>query len=448
MFFWKMRLIAALLLLLGIAAGYFDAGGLGNRFSYHLGLDLAGGTHLVYRADTSALPDGQTTEAMEGLRDTIERRVNFFGVTEPVVQAQQSGDEDRLIVELAGVTDIDQAVALIGQTPFLEFRVDRPEEERRALEEALQSPETASGVTADQLFEQTPLTGRFLKRASLQFDNTTGLQPAVALEFNEDGKKLLADITQEHLKERLAIYLDGIPIQVAVVQDVITSGNAQITGTFSAKEARDLVRALNSGALPLPIELIAQQRVGAALGADALSRGIRAGFYGILAIMIFLLLWYRVPGVLAVLALGIYGVLILALFKFIPVTLTAAGIAGFILSIGMAVDANILIFERMKEELRDGKMALIATREGFFRAWPSIRDSNITSLISAAILFQFGTSIVRGFALTLGLGILVSMFSAITATRTFLFALGARERHGVLWLSRRPVEAASTAKTL
>lgn len=441
-----MRLIAVLLLLVGFAAGYFDVGGVWSKFSYHLGLDLAGGTHLVYRADTSSLPDTQVSEAMAGLRDTIERRVNFFGVTEPVVQVQQSGNEKRLIVELAGVTDIDQAIALIGKTPFLEFRVDRPEDERKALEEALQSPETAKEVTADQLFKPTPLTGRFLKRASLQFDNTTGLQPAVALEFDAEGKKLLADITHEHLGKRLAIYLDGAPIQVAVVRDEITSGNAQITGTFSAQEARNLVRALNSGALPLPITLIAQQRVGAALGADALARGIRAGFYGILAVMIFLVLWYRVPGLLAVLALGIYGVLILALFKFIPVTLTAAGIAGFILSIGMAVDANILIFERMKEELRDGKMALIATREGFFRAWPSIRDSNITSLISAAILFQFGTSIIRGFALTLGIGILVSMFSAITVTRTFLFALGARERHGVLWLSRKPIEATSTVK--
>ena len=309
--------------------------------------------------------------------------------------------------------------------------------QEKVSEPAAAAPEASADLdtVGGETFIATSLTGRFLKRSALSFDQT-GLRPAVTLEFNDEGAAMLADITKKRIGEPLAIYLDGIPIQVATVQEEITTGNAQISGSFSAEEARNLVRALNSGALPLPITLIAEQRVGALLGHEALARGLRAGIYGIIAVAIFMLAWYRFSGMLATAALGLYGALILALFQLIPVTLTAAGIAGFILSIGMAVDANILIFERSREELAVGKSLHNAIREGFSRAWPAIRDSNITTLISAAILFQFGTSIVRGFALTLGIGVLLSMFTAISATRLFLLACAHRGQGGAWWFNR------------
>ena len=240
------------------------------------------------------------------------------------------------------------------------------------------------------------------------------------LEFDEDGKKIFGDLTKRNINKILAIYLDGTPISTPVVQQEILDGNAQITGNFSVKEAKQLVERLNSGALPVPVTLVSQQSVGASLGRDSLVKSLVAGIIGFALIALFMIVWYRIAGVLAILALIIYSVLTLAIFKLIPVTLTLAGIAGFILSIGMAVDANILIFERMKEEFRRGNNFSFALDEGFKRAWTSIRDSNVSSLITAFVLYWFGASIVRGFALTLIIGILVSMFSAITLTRTFL----------------------------
>lgn len=424
----KIRLVALFLVLLGLAFGYFAGANfvrpdwfLGN-VGYRLGLDLRGGAHLVYEADVSAIPSFEVSESMEGLRDVIERRVNAFGVAEPVVQAQRSGDSNRLIVELAGIFDTDQAIALIGQTPFLEFKTERPEKER---EKILSKIEAGEEILEDPYFVSSELTGRFLKKAILDFDPTTA-EPAILLEFNEEGTQIFSRITKENVGRRVAIYLDGFPISIPVVQQEIASGNAQITGQFTPQEARELVRNLNSGALPLPIRLISQQSVGASLGAESFERGIIAGGYGILAVALFLAFRYRLPGLIAVFSLIFYIFLVLSVFKILPVTLTAAGIAGFILSVGMAVDANILIFERMREETKWGAGLDDALGGGFKRAWPSIRDSNISTIITSVILYWFGTSIVRGFALTLGIGVLASMFSALVVTRAFLLAVGLR----------------------
>lgn len=418
----KIRFLAIFLFLLGAFLAYFNAApflfpdSFLNRAPFRLGLDLLGGTHLVYKAETSALKDSEVQEAMDGLRDVIERRINLFGIAEPVVQIEKRGGDERLIIELAGVTDINQAIKMIGETPYLEFRTERPETEKQQI---LEAQKNGQALNEDPDFVASELNGRFLKKASLDFDQTVG-EPIVIIEFSKEGEELFAKLTKENIDKRLAIYLDGAPISAPTVREEITSGRAQISGQFTPKEAKVLVQRLNSGALPVPISLISQQTVGASLGQDVLRKGIFAGIYGLAAVAIFLIIWYRLPGIVAVLALLIYTVLMLTVFRLISVTLTAAGIAGFILSIGMAVDANILIFERFKEEKKLGKNFVSAIKEGFNRAWPSIRDSNISSIITAFLLYWFGTSLIRGFALTLGLGVLISMFSAITVSRTFL----------------------------
>jgi preprotein translocase subunit SecD len=417
----KYRIIAVLFILAGALIGYFDVLHFLNPDSifsknFKLGLDLQGGVSLVYKADVSQIDASGVSDAMNGLKDVLERRVNLFGVTEPLVQVQQVGllktassREQRLIVELPGVTDVNQAIKMIGETPFLEFRTLSPNA-------------TSTETDPQKLFIQTQLTGRYLKRATLNFDNTTS-EPIVSLEFNDEGAKIFAQLTKANIGKPIAIFLDGAPISIPNVQEEIPNGQAQISGQFTTKEAQTLVQRLNSGALPVPITLISQENIGPTLGQNVLTKGIQAGIYGLILVALFLIIWYRLPGLIAVLALSIYTVIMLALFKLIPVTVTAAGIAGFILSIGMAVDANILIFERMKEERRTGKALAAAVSEGFDRAWLSIRDSNVSSIITSIILFWMGTSMVKGFALTLGLGVLVSMFSAITITRTFLMAI-------------------------
>jgi protein-export membrane protein SecD len=280
-------------------------------------------------------------------------------------------------------------------------------------------------LAEDPLYINTELNGSKLAKASLVFDTRTN-EPKVLLTFNDEGRQMFSDITKANINKTVAIYLDGSPISTPVVREAILDGNAEISGSFTVLDAKELVGRLNSGALPVSISLLSTQTIGATLGQGALHSGVKAGIVGILIVAIFLFIWYRIPGLVAIVALSIYIAIMLAIFKLIPVTLTAAGIAGFILSIGMAVDANILIFERMKEELKKGKDISDAMHDGFARAWLSIRDSNISSMISAVILFWFGTSLVKGFALTLGIGVLISMFSAITVTRTFLFALGTR----------------------
>lgn len=426
----KHRFVSVLLLVILVGIGYFvyqsqTPGGKFQKYAFKLGLDLNGGTELVYRADISKVQSGDISGAMSSLRDVIERRVNLFGVSEPIVQVEQaglvSGQKDyRLIVELPGVKNIDQAVALIGQTPQLEFMLLRDKAKNFTAEEL-------KTKKLDEIYAPTGLTGQYLQQSQLEFSKTGGSriagQPLVALTFNTEGKDLFAKITRENKGKILAIFLDGAPISTPVIQDEITDGKAVISGSFSRDEAKILVRNLNYGALPVPIELISTQTVGASLGENAQTAGVKAGFVGLALIIAFLILWYRLPGIIASVSLIIYVILSLAIFKLIPVTLTAAGIAGFILSIGMAVDANILIFERMKEELKKGKTIYDALHEGFTRAWLSIRDSNISSIITAIVLFWVGTSAVKGFALTFGIGVIISMFTAITVSRTFLFAI-------------------------
>lgn len=429
------RIIAIVLILAAGAVGYFVDNvriqfasparfslSLSKSDTYKLGLDLNGGTHLLYRADTSRLEGVGVKDAMTSLRDVIERRVNLFGVAEPIVQSEEGGavgqaKEERLIVELPGVTDVSKAIALIGKTPLLEFRLAKTN---------AGFSEADLKKTADELFEPPKLTGQYLDHAELTFDQTTR-QPRVLLSFNTPGTKLFADITKANVGRVLAIFLDGTPISMPVIRQEIDNGKAEISGNFTPDEARTLVRNLNYGALPVPIELISTQTIGPSLGQAALDAGARAGKYAFLVIALFLILWYRLPGFVAVVALLMYVVLNLAIFKLIPVTLTAAGIAGFILSIGMAVDANILIFARMREEFKAGKNLEDAIKEGFGRAWLSIRDSNLSSIITAIILYwSASTSVVKGFALVFGIGVLTSMLTAITVSRTLLMALGVK----------------------
>ncbi len=389
----------------------------GSRYPFRFGLDLVGGTELIYRADTSGVDD--ESGAMESLKEVIERRINVFGVSEPLIQTESAGlltgnTEHRLIVELPGVTDIDRAIELIGKTPTLEFMLIR-EGAESILEE---NPEASLG----EIFVPTGLSGRYLARARMEFNPTTN-QPVVALVFDDQGAELFSQITRENVGKILAIVLDGAIITAPVIQDEITGGEAVISGVFAVDEARTLVRDLNYGALPVPIELASSQTIGATLGEQALDAGVAAGLIGLAILSVFMVLWYRLPGLVSIVALAFYAILSLAIFKLVPVTLTAAGIAGFIISVGMAVDANILVFERTKEELKKGKSIREAVNDGFSRAWLSIRDSNISSIITAIILFWLGTSAVKGFALTLGIGVLVSMFTALTASRTMLLAV-------------------------
>lgn len=456
----RKRFIALMLLLAGSGIAYFIYVGEYQtesplaKFPFKYGLDIQGGTELVYQADTSKILPSELAQTMDALRDVINRRVDLFGVSEAIVQTEvvnalSNAPTQRLIVELPGVTDISKAVELIGQTPLLEFKIERPDgDEKTAIadaytqaREALKQPDITEEqkaiiinsnplLTLDPLYVNTELNGAKLAKATLIFDSRTN-EPKVLLTFTDEGRQLFSDITKANINKTVAIYLDGSPISTPVVREAILDGNAEISGSFTVLEAKELVGRLNSGALPVPIALLSTQTIGATLGQSALHSGVKAGVVGILVVALFLFVWYRIPGLVAIVALSIYIAIMLAIFKLIPVTLTAAGIAGFILSIGMAVDANILIFERMKEELKKGKDISDAMHDGFARAWLSIRDSNISSMISAIILFWFGTSLVKGFALTLGIGVLVSMFSAITVTRTFLFALGTRG-HGRL----------------
>ena len=503
-----------------------------SKFTPKLGLDLQGGAHLVYQADVSDIPSADAASALEGVRDVIEQRVNAFGVSEPLVQ---TGSNNRLIIELAGVTDVNQAIQQIGETPLLEFKemseppaptpltaaekeaaVKHNEEVLSTADSIIQQLNQGSdfGELARQysedpgskdnggdldfakrntfvpefeevLFDQlkiseitqaplktefgyhiikkldergqgedyevkgahilltitnevyqsqdnltldwnnTQLSGKNLKRSAVEFDPNSG-QPVISLQFDDQGRELFAAITKRNLQKPVAIFLDGQPISIPTVQEEITQGSAVISGNFNLVEAKLLAQLLNAGALPVPIELISQQTVGPALGKISLQKSLIAGFLGLIIVSLFMIIFYRLPGLMAVVALFIYGLVALAIFELWPVTLTLAGIAGFILSVGMAVDANVLIFERTKEELRNGKPIGTSVEEGFNRAWFSIRDSNFSSIITCVILAWFGSSLIKGFAVTLAIGILISMFSAITVTRTFLRLMAAK----------------------
>lgn len=414
---------------------------------FKLGLDLQGGTHLVYEADLSNIKKENYSSAMQGLRDIIERRVDIFGVAEPLVQTQEAGGNYRLIVELAGIKDPAEAIQMIGQTPFLDFREQRSEEETQKILdkieevkgktfEEIQAIESWELAFEDPYFIPTSLTGKYLipEKTELGFESNTQ-KPLIMLRFDDEGSKLFEELTSRNIGKILAIYIDGTPISTPVVQEPISGGKAQISGDFTIEEAQKLVKNLKAGALPVPIKLISQQSVGPVLGAVSLQKSLKAGIYGFLLISLFLIIYYRLPGLLASLALFVYVVVIIALFKLIPVTLTLAGIAGFILSLGMAVDANILIFSRMKEELKQGKTFIVSLEEGFKRSWPSVRDGNLTVIIVAVILFVFSASFVKGFAFTLIIGNIVSVFSANFITYHLMkFFVGTKfERLRWLW---------------
>ncbi|MBI4433827.1 protein translocase subunit SecD [Candidatus Uhrbacteria bacterium] len=591
--------IAGLLAVLLLGAAIFDAPQWWNRIArgplawaaiaerpFRLGLDLKGGTHLVYQADTSAIPDQDQRAAVEGVRDVIERRINALGVAEPVIQLTRVEGQWRLIVELAGVYDTEEAIAAIGTTPVLEFKEQNTDvraltaEQRRELdrrnreakkraEEVLvrarksnadfaalarefsedpgskeqggdlgwfrsgvmvkefndavfgakqtgviprliESPfgwhvirkeeERAAGAVSinavtesgkpvnatvstpegtpperevrashilirkqtesDLLGPQDPwkytgLGGKQLQRAFLQFDHTSN-QAEIGLRFNAEGEKLFAAVTERNVGKPIAIFLDGkspvdtdgdgvitdADLYAPVVQGVISGGEARITGDLTVDRAKTIARRLQAGALPVPVQLLAQTTIGATLGEAAIAASLRAALVGYLLVALFMLLRYRLPGLVADLALVGYVVLVLAVMKLLGATLTLSGIAGFVMSIGVAVDANVLIFERFREELRNGRSLLDAIDHGFRRAWTSIRDSNMAALITCIILVTFSSSVVKGFAVTLGIGVLVSMFTAITVSRTLLLVV-AGWAHGAGWYGVRPTPSAS-----
>ncbi|MBI3572880.1 MAG: protein translocase subunit SecD [Candidatus Kerfeldbacteria bacterium] len=505
--------------------------------SVRLGLDLRGGTSLVYIADMSKVATADRVSALDGVRDVVERRINGFGVSEPVIQTSRVGGQYRISVDLAGITDINQAIKLIGETPLLEFRepqgpaglpdaaakkkaqdlidqLKKPGSDFAALAKANSDDPSAKVNGGDlgfapqgqfvpefdaALFDQlkngqitpepiktqfgyhvikriedktvtengkqvlqvhgahilitttdtasklaqyvpTALSGKQLKRADVVFDPNSGA-PQVQLQFNSEGTKLFGQLTKKNLGKVLGIYLDGQPISLPRVQSEITSGTAVITGNFTLEQAKQLTKRLNAGALPVAITLVSQANVGATLGQESIERSLVAGIIGLILVALFMIFYYRFPGLLAVVALLIYSLIVLAIFKLWPITLTLAGIAGYILSIGIAVDANILVFERTREELRQGLSLVAAIEHGFQRAWLSIRDSNVSSLITAFILIWFGSSLIKGFAVTLAIGIGVSLFSAITVTRTLMRLTVSTWMTKHLWLFGRELSA-------
>jgi len=388
-----------------------------KEFKTHLGLDLKGGSSLVFEADTKKIKEEDLEDALNSTRDIIEKRVNFFGVSEPQIQTIKTGNKYRIAVDLPGITNVNEAVNLIGKTAQLSFKEEAPAKDEK---EATETPVFL------RLTKETGLFGKDVKKAQVTFDQQTG-KPQVALNFTDKGADLFAKITERNVGKPVAIYLDEFLLSAPVVQQKIEGGNAVITGNFTLDEAKKLAISINSGALPLPIKLVQQKNIGPTLGASEVRKSVYAGLIGLALVILFMILYYGRLGIIASLALLIYGALSLAIFRTIPVVLTLSGVAGFILSIGMAVDSNILIFERIKEELRKGKSFEIAFRLGFGRAIDAIKDANITTLTIAFILFnplnweflpQFG--MVRGFALTLGIGVATSLFTGVIITKRLI----------------------------
>ena len=426
-----------------------------ERRAMTLGLDLKGGTRLVLEPDLSNSPNINLDDALNNASQIIERRINEFGVAESEIQRQGN----RLAVQLPGIT-AEEAMQKIGKTALLEFRELKTDangniavmvngRETFVPESSLSNLDDAEWVTATATTRDgqvVPLTGQYLTNAYVGVD-AAGVNPVIDFQFNDEGAHLFEQITGRLLKQPLAFFLDGEPIKTAaghvdapIVQAVI-SDKGQITG-MKLDEAQNLTKLLKAGAFPVPLKVVQSENVDATLGQDSVQASVIAGETAMLVIMLFMVLYYRLPGLIASVALSVYATIVLAVFKLWPVTLTLSGIAAFVLSVGMAVDANILIFERMKEELRIGRSLVVAMEEGFHRAWSSIRDSNVSTLITCAILYwfgdQFGASLVKGFALTLAIGVVISMFSAILVTRTFLRVVISipAARKPVLWVSQ------------
>jgi len=366
-----------------------------------LGLDLIGGSRLVLEAQKTPQIQKITPDMMDSLQYAIEKRVNAIGVAETVVQRV---GENRLIVEIPSISDPQKAKEYLGETASLEFK------------------EQKTGFNSQPVWVSTGLSGKDIRKASIGSDSTTG-EWKVDIEFNDSGTKKFAELTQRLVGKPMAIFFNGELQSAPVINEPILGGRAQITGGqggFQFDEAKKMVDLINAGALPVPATIIEENSIGPTLGLDSIEKSKVAGIVGLSLVMIFMLAYYRMPGIIADIALILYSIFVFAIFKIIPVTLTLAGIAGFILSIGMAVDANILIFERTKEELKAGRTLFTAINSGFDRAFTSIFDSNMTTIITCTILYMLGTSIIKGFALTLAIGVIVSMFTAITVTKTFM----------------------------
>ncbi len=397
---------------LNIKFGSLD---LSKEIEIKQGLDIKGGVQVVLDTDMSKLEDIDKQSALESLKDVVGRRIDLFGVSEVSIKTLQNNNQYRLSIELPGVTDSKQAIALIGETASLQFAYPIFSETKSATEEA--------SLTG---FNPANLSGSDLKRAQVTFQTDDSL-PAVAIEFNDEGTKKFAQITKNGIGKPLAILLDGFPITMPNIESEIPNGNAVISGSFTLEEAKDLAIKLNAGALPVPVKVLSQKNIPATLGQESVQKSLLAGGIGLLMVVTFMILNYGKMGLISSVSLALYGLYTVALYKTIPVVLSLPGIAGFLLSVGMAVDSNILIFERYKEEIRAGRQWQVALELAFGRAWDSIKDANAATIITGLILFNplswsfLNTSgAVRGFALTLIIGILVSLFTGIIVSRTLL----------------------------
>ncbi|MBU0579267.1 protein translocase subunit SecD [Patescibacteria group bacterium] len=389
-----------------------------KEFKLKKGLDIQGGMQVVLKAKMNEIAAEDRETAIESAKEVILRRVDLYGINEPSVITSKMGEEYRLLIDLPGVSDPNQALQLVGTTAQLDFRLQNLD---------LATPEaTYSAIAFFNQFERTNLTGKQLKRALVQFDPQTN-EPVIALEFDDEGRKLFGELTKQNVGKVLAIFLDDMPIAMPKINSAILDGRAIMTGGFDLEEAKQTAIQLNAGALPIPIEIIEQRQLGASLGQAAVEKSVIAGLIGIGLVMIFMILLYGWKGLIADLALLVYGILTIAVYKVIGVTLTLPGIAGMLLTIGMAVDANILIFERMKEELRLGKPWKRAMELGFGRAWDSIKDANIATIMTALVLinpldFSFlnTSGMVKGFGVTLFIGVLLGLFTGVVVTRTLM----------------------------
>lgn len=396
---------------LNIKIGDFQ---LKRDFTTNLGLDLAGGTRLTLQADMSQVSPENRPDALSSTRQIISDRVDLFGVSEPNIYTQKSQDNYQIITELPGLTDTSRAAQLIGTTAQLEFRTP-----------VFSPPSSPSAQPQLAGFEKTGLTGQYLEKTAVTFQ-TQDANPAVQLIFSQEGAEKFAQLTRENLNQPLAIYLDDRPLTAPVVQSVIENGEAVISGQFTTQQAKNLSIQLNAGALPVPIEIVSQTNVPPTLGQVSIQQSLVAGAIGLVLVMLFMIAFYGYLGLLADISLIIYGLLTLALYKLIPITLTLPGIAGFILSVGMAVDSNILIFERYRQDLKDRRWS-VAIELAFGKAMDAIKDANLATLLTAFILFNplnwsflITSGPIRGFALTLSIGVLTSLFTGVFVTRTLI----------------------------
>ncbi|MDO5561920.1 MAG: protein translocase subunit SecD [bacterium] len=404
----------------------------GKQYSLDLplkkGLDIAGGMQLQLCADMSNIAKEDRLDALESAVEVVRSRIDAYGVSEPVIQTAINGDDYRIIVELPGLDNTDEALSLIGTTAMMDFRLQQATAAAAiaSVSATTQEEQINQYYAYLESFEKTDLTGTMLKKAMATFDPQTR-QPVIALEFTPEGREIFADITKNNLGNNLGVFIDDWPVTVPRIESAIIDGNAIINGQFTVDSSRELAVQLNSGALPVPLEILQQRQVGASLGEDSISRSIFAGVVGLTLVCLFMILIYGTKGIIADIGLVIYSILIIAIYKIFGVTLTLPSIAALLLSIGMAVDSNILIFSRLQEELQAGKTLNQARELSFGRAWDSIRDANVITIMIAVILinpFDFSflnsSGMIRGFGITLLIGVIVGLFTGIFVSRNFM----------------------------